>query len=192
MNIERPVSNPPIPPHAKKVFSGKIFDVYQWEQRLYDGTSATFEKIKRIDTVGIIPITVDKKIIITEQEQPGMKPFIGFPGGRIDEREDPLSAAKRELREETGYEGNEYILWDASQYLSKIDWAIYTFIAKDCKKTAEQHLDSGEKITIRYVTFEELLQLVFEENFRDRETALKILQLKNKPKKFAEMKEMFM
>ena len=36
-----------IPPEAKCVFRGKIFDVYQWPQRLYDGSTATFEMLRR-------------------------------------------------------------------------------------------------------------------------------------------------
>src|SRR5215467_9321922 len=32
-----------IPEHAERVFQGKIFDVYQWPQKLYDGSTATFE-----------------------------------------------------------------------------------------------------------------------------------------------------
>lgn len=46
MRIERPVSRQPIPDHAKCVFKGVIFDVYQWEQKLYNGTTTTFEKLK--------------------------------------------------------------------------------------------------------------------------------------------------
>lgn len=38
-----------IPPNAQRVFSGKIFDVYQWPQPLFDGSIATFEVAKRLD-----------------------------------------------------------------------------------------------------------------------------------------------
>lgn len=58
------------------MFKGVIFDVYQWEQEMFDGTTQTFEKLKRPDTIMVIPVTEDGKIILTEQEQPGKKPFI--------------------------------------------------------------------------------------------------------------------
>ena len=36
MEIIHPISEQPIPENAKKVFSWKLFDVYQWEQELFD------------------------------------------------------------------------------------------------------------------------------------------------------------
>lgn len=110
MNIKRPSSKQPIPANAQKVFKGKLFDIYQWKQELFDGKKVTFEKLKRPDTVNVIPITSNGEIVISEQEQPGTDPFIGCLGGRIDEGEEPLEAAKRELLEETGMEASEYVL----------------------------------------------------------------------------------
>src|SRR3989344_9504870 len=113
MNIQRPKSKQPMPDNAKRVFKGVIFDVYQWEQEMFDGSKATFEKLKRPDTVVIFGVLPDGKIILTEQEQPSKEPFIGATGGRVDEGEEILAAAKRELLEESGYEAEEFILWDA-------------------------------------------------------------------------------
>ncbi len=45
-----------IPSHAVKVFSGVIFDVYQWEQELFNGNVSTFEALRRPSTVIIIPV----------------------------------------------------------------------------------------------------------------------------------------
>jgi hypothetical protein len=134
MNIQRPKSKQPIPDYAKRVFKGVIFDVYQWEQEMYDGTKATFEKLKRPDTVVVFPVLPDGRILLTEQEQPGKEPFIGATGGRVDEGEEILAAAKRELLEESGYEAEKYTLWHAAQPASKIEWAVYLFIAKGLKK----------------------------------------------------------
>lgn len=76
----------------------------------------------------------DGKILLTELEQPGQEPFMGACGGRVDDGENILEAAKRELLEETGYEASEYTLWDAQHPTSKIDWVVYTFAAKGLKK----------------------------------------------------------
>src|SRR3989304_1055676 len=181
MEIKRPPSKQPIPEYAKCVFNGIIFDVYQWQQKQFDGTTATFEKLKRPDTVMLLPVTNDKKIVITEQEQPGKQPFIGSIGGRVDPGEDILTAAKRELLEESGYEANEFVLWDAQQPITKIDWAIYTFIAKGLRQVAEQDLDSGEKIKLKYVTFDEFVDLVLNGRFADTEVLVKFLRAKLDP-----------
>lgn len=192
MEIKRPRSKQPIPENAKKVFRGVVFDVYQWEQEMYDGTRAIFEKLKRPDTVVVFPVLNDGKIILTEQEQPGRgEPFIGVPGGRVDEGEDVLSAAKRELLEESGYEAEEFILWNAQHPVNKIDWVIYTFIAKGLKKVSEMNLDAGEKIKLLPVEFDELIEIAIEKNFSEKETAFKFLEAKFDPRKKEELKELF-
>lgn len=94
MEIQRPPSKQSLPSNAKLVFKGTIFDVYQWEQEGYDGKVKIFEKIKRPDTVVILPILEDGKILLARQGQPGKEPFLGTVGGRVDEGETPLEAAK--------------------------------------------------------------------------------------------------
>ena len=190
MNIKRPQSKQPLPDNAKRVFKGAIFDVYQWEVDGYDGTKHTFEKLKRPDTVMVIPITEDGEIILTKQEQPGKKPFVGSAGGRVDEGEDALEAAKRELLEETGYKANEWILFDAIQPVSKIEWAVYTFIAKGCKKVAEQNLDGAEKIELLYVSFDKFVEMVLHDKFGDLELKVRFLDAKLNPDKFAKIKKL--
>jgi len=179
MKIKRPKSKQPIPKNAKRAFKGQAFDVYQWPQKMFDGSVETFEKLKRPDIVNVIPV-VGEKIILTIQEQPGTDPFLGLAGGRIDKGESPIAAVKRELLEETGYKAEKLILWEAVQLFSKIDCAIYTFIARGCKKVAGLDLDCGEKIKLKYVSFEEFLKITRQENFRDVEIALKLYKTKEK------------
>ncbi|OHA32245.1 MAG: hypothetical protein A2928_01155 [Candidatus Taylorbacteria bacterium RIFCSPLOWO2_01_FULL_45_15b] len=191
MEINRPKSKQPIPDNAKKVFSGVLFDVYQWEQELFDGTKTLFEKLKRPDTVVVFPVLDDGKIILTEQEQPGKEPFIGATGGRIDNGEDILEAAKRELLEESGYEASEFILWDAQHPTSKIDWVVYTFIAKGLKKVADMNLDAGEKINLKLVNFDEFIEIAINKNFVEKEIIPKLYEAKLHPEKREELKKLF-
>ena len=193
MNIQRPASKQPIPEHAKLVFKGVLFDTYRWEQEMFDGTKTTFEKLKRPDAVVVFPVLPDGKIILTEQEQPGKKPFISATGGRVDEGEDILAAAKRELLEESGYEAEEFILWDAQHPTSKIDWVVYTFIAKGLKKVADLHLDAGEKIKLLPVTLNKLVDMATSghESFYEKEVIIKFFEAKLNPKKMEELKELF-
>lgn len=191
MNIERPKSKQPIPEHAKLVFKGKIFDTYQWGQEMYDGSKKIFEKIKRPDTVVVFPVLDDGTILLTEQEQPGREPFIDAPSGRVDEGENILEAAKRELLEETGYEASEYILWKAVHPVTKIEWVCYTFIAKGCKKVIEEEPDNGEKITPKLVSFDDLLLLSENPIFRAQESIKDLFQARLSKEKYDELKELF-
>jgi 8-oxo-dGTP pyrophosphatase MutT (NUDIX family) len=192
MKTERPISKQPLPENAKCVFKGILFDTYQWEADCYDGNKKVFEKLKRPDTAIIIPVTEDGKIIIALQEQPHKPPFIGAVGGRVDEDEDVLETAKRELLEETGYQSDDWILFDAVQPVAKIEWAVYTFIAKGCKKVAEQKLDGAEKIELKFVNFDEFIDLVVNDNRFGDEFKIKILEAKLQSEKLEEIKKLMM
>jgi 8-oxo-dGTP pyrophosphatase MutT (NUDIX family) len=192
MNVPQPPSKQPIPEHAQKVFSGIIFDVYQWKQEMYDGSFETFEKLKRVDTVGVIPITPDGKILISQQEQPSIAPFWGTFGGRIDPGESPFEAAQRELLEESGYTSDQWQLWQAFQPLEKIEWSIYTFIAKNCQPIATSTPDVGEKITIKEVTFNEFLKISQQPDFRDSEITMEVLAALADPIKMEKLRELLL
>ena len=131
MDLQRPLPKQPMPDNARKVFEGKIFTTYQWPQRLHNGKTVIFEAVRRPDSVNILPITHEGRIILTEQEQPGMKPFIGALGGRVDEGDLPLQSAERELYEEAGLHARYIELWATTYIAEKLDWVLWTFIAKE-------------------------------------------------------------
>lgn len=189
--IKRPESRQQMPEDATLVFKGKLFDVYQWQQQMYDGTYQTFEKLKRPDTVVVFAVLDDGSILLTKQEQPGKSLFIGAAGGRVDEGEEIEEAAARELLEETGYRAKELILWHSEQPVSKIDWAVYTFIAKGLEKVDEQRLDAGEKITLHPVTFDEFIDTALRNEFTEREIVKYIYEAKIDKQKLEELRELF-
>lgn len=191
MSFPRPPAKQPLPPQAKCVFEGEIFRVFQWDQPAYDGSTRVFEKLVRADTAIILPVTQDGKIIYASQQQPGTKPYIGTIGGRVDPGEDALSAAKRELLEESGYEAKEWVLLHAFQPHTKIDWCIWTFIAKGCHKVAEQDLDGGEKIHLEFADLETFMNLVLEKEFGEEHLKIAFLEAKLYPEKMLQLKKMF-
>jgi ADP-ribose pyrophosphatase len=151
-----------IPDSAKQVFSGILFDVYQWQQRLFDGSETTFEMLRRADTV-IANCIVGDKILVLEDEQPHHGVRTSFPGGRVDEADsDIYTAAKREVLEETGYTFKDWKLIHVAQPFSKVEWFIYEFVAWNPLKKDSPHFDPGERITVNKFDFNEVRALVLD------------------------------
>lgn len=170
-----------LPEHARCVFKGVMFEVWQWEQTMYDGSVQLFERIKRPDTAEVFVVTGDK-ILIEEQEQPdSSEPFFSIPGGRCELGEDPLRAAKRELLEETGYVSDDWELWRTLPGALKELRTGFVYIARAARKAQEPTLDAGEKITTRLVSFDELLLLSDEQRFRSRDLTILFLRTRLDP-----------
>ena len=167
-----------LPKTAKKVFSGKIFEIYQWEQEIYDGSKEIFEAMKRVPSVQIIPLWGDK-IILTKEEQPFRGRFKGMVGGQCDFDENPEVAAKRELLEETGLESEELFLWKKTEFGVQIQWPTYYYIAKNCKKIQEPNPGNGEKIELLNVSFEELFEETEKEEFRNKSFREMLFRIKH-------------
>lgn len=179
-----------IPPHAKAVFKGVIFTVYQWEQTMFDGSVKTFERLKRNDSTAVLAITREGNVIVEYQEQPALPPFISTPGGICDEGEDPLVCAQRELFEETGYVSKDWELWYAHTPFQKIAWTSYTYIARNCVRQQSINPDlAGEKITVQEVAWSEFLRISEREDFRDRELCRRLLLMRVYPEKLKEFEE---
>lgn len=146
-----------IPAEAKRIFRGVIFDVYHWKQKMFDGTHEVFERLLRHPTVDIIA-TRGRKIMVLRQRQPARAPYRSLPGGGIHKGEAPYAAARREMREETGYMTDDWSFLGEYFGNAKIRFHEYEYAARDVKKIALQHLDSGERIRVTWMTFDEFLQ----------------------------------
>ena len=152
-----------IPNNAKRVFKGEMFDVYQWEQELYDGSSATFEMLKRQDTAGTIAI-VDDKIVILKDEQPHRGMTLTFPSGKVEPGEDWLTGAKRELLEETGMAFADWKLIYVQNNIPRMEYSNLYYLAQNLTSRGEQKPDPGEKIEVILKDFDEVKKLCDDEN----------------------------
>ena len=169
-----------IPTHAKKVYQGIIFSVYQWEQELFDKSKITYEAIRRRGSVVAIPV-MNKKIIMQKEMQPNWThEQIAVCAGKIDEGKSPDEMIQIELQEETGLKaGKLELLWEENEGGSKIDWPNFYYVAKNCTKIGEPKLEAGEKIELFETTFEEFIKLSQHPDFRGKTIGKKILQIIN-------------
>lgn len=167
-----------IPKDAKLVFEGKIFDVFQWEQVLFDGSIKTFEKLKRADSVNVICITKNQKILLIRQQQPNTNIFWSLVGGGIENSETSIECVKRELLEETGYILDNWKLWKISSISPKIDYSIHTFICYDAININSQKLDNGEKIEVFELEYKEFEDIVLSDDFFGQDIKYAIMESK--------------
>lgn len=166
----------PIPDNAKKVFDWKTFNVYQWEQKMFDWTIKIFEKLKRNDSIDIIAISKNNEIYILEEEQPWRSPFYWLVWWTCEDWETPIETAKRELLEETWLKSGDWELFWSYSKSSRIDYKSNIFIARNCEKIEKQNLDSWEKIKVKKVNWEEFLKIIANPKFRVQEFALEVLR----------------
>jgi ADP-ribose pyrophosphatase len=178
-----------LPENAKLAFKGERFEVWQWEQTMYDGSTAIFEKVWRAPTVNVIAVT-DGKIIIEDQDQPGREDKITIPSG-VSENDDFLEEAKRELLDETGFKSDDWELFHEEIKDGKVLWDSHYFVARNCVKVQEQELDGGEKISVRLISFEDFLDLVDNPKFHIApEFALFLSRIRADEAKRAEFKKL--
>lgn len=167
----------------KKVFQGKIFATWQWEQKLYDGAIKTFEHVTRTDAVRVIGVMPDKKILFVFDEQPDREGVLGMAGGQMDEGETPEEAAHREFLEETGYSVDTLTPLATQAMPGRLVFSIHYFIGRDLVKKTEPQQSPGEKISLRFFTFEEFLALGQDESLRDMHIRITLLEAQLDPKK---------
>lgn len=191
MKKDRPHRKSTIPENAKLVFEGKIFDTYQWEQELYDGTQQTFERVSRNDTAVIYPVLSDGTILLIRDWQPQRDVVITAPSGRLEIGERPEEAILRELLEETGYQPKKLEPFYTIQPYEKIDWVVNVFIGKNCTKIKEPVIQAGEKIELNPVTFDELINLVVDGKLREEGFTQFVLQALRHPEKMNELRRRF-
>lgn len=160
-----------VPQTAELVFSGIVYDVYQWQQKLYDGSYKTFEMAKKADSVDIFAI-VDDTFILLEDEQPQRDMVLTMPCGGVDATDaTPLEAAKRELLEETGYSFENWKLIEVIQPSERLEWFVHVFIAWGAYKKTEQNIDAGERINVLFKTYKEVMSLAHSGEKRFKESA---------------------
>ncbi len=87
----------------KKIFAGKVFDLYDRTIIYPDGKIANYDVLKHNGAVAIVPMDSDQNIWFIRQYRPAIEEFIlEIPAGMIEIGEDPKECAIRETQEEIG------------------------------------------------------------------------------------------
>jgi ADP-ribose pyrophosphatase len=130
---------------------------------------APFYVLEEKDWVHIVAVDADGAILLTRLYRYPAD-WLGWelPCGGIDPGEDPLSAAKRELKEETGYVAGQWRQVGGPLYPNPARQTnrVYTFVATDLTKAGPQSLDITEDIEFEFVSPVELMNRMAKGDFR--------------------------
>jgi len=165
---------------SKEIYKGRIIDLYLEEVKLPNGHTSTREIVKHPGAVAVIAITSENKILMVEQyRKPLERTIVEIPAGKLEKGEEPITTAKRELEEETGYTCSD-LKPLISFYTSPgfADELVHLFIAENLEKLTEAaELDEDEFVEVLEVTLEEAQEMMKSNRIYDAKTAYAVQYL---------------
>lgn len=141
--------------HAQEiVYKTRVFNVLKQRMSIEDRPASDFFTLQAPDWINVIATTMKGEVILVNQYRHGIEQAsLEIPGGVIDaEDADPLTAAKRELMEETGFHtkaANWHNLGPISSNPALFNNYCHVFFAENCTRAGAQQLDTHEDIEIR-------------------------------------------
>jgi len=157
---------------GESVFDGALLHVRKDEVTLPDGKTAVREYFTHPGAVAVVPMTDGGCVILERQfRYPVGRIVTEIPAGKLDSPdEDRLAAAKRELKEETGYEAESWAkIGDYTPAAAYSDEVISLYLARDLIKTGRD-LDEDEFINLIQVPLTEVVKQIMEGEITDGKT----------------------
>ncbi|MCL2295145.1 MAG: NUDIX hydrolase [Spirochaetes bacterium] len=139
----------------------KIFSACEVTSTAPDGRENTFVRLDSPDWVNIVCVVKDKNnedaFLMVRQYRHGSNSItMEFPAGLVNNGEEPVIAAQRELLEETGYSAEKFVLIGSIKpnpaFMSNTS---YTYFAVNPVKSTEQSLDEDELIDVKIIPVKE-------------------------------------
>ena len=162
---------------SKQVFDGVVVKLFVDEVELPDGKKSVREVVRHPGAVCVVPVTDEGEVIMVRQFRYAFeKVLLEVPAGKLEKGEDPLSAALRELEEESGVvaERVEYI-GELYTTVAIFDEKIHMYLATGLTfKNA--HPDEGEFLEIEKIPMSTLVDMVMRGEIKDAKTQIAILK----------------
>jgi ADP-ribose pyrophosphatase len=153
------------------------FDVVNEEVQLPDGDRTEFDYLSEDESVVVLPFTRDGEVVVVEEWRQAVRRHSrGLPAGGVESGEEIDGAARRELREETGYQGGSLAHMTTVEPANGFSDAVFHYyVVRGCTRSGTQDLDDDETIEVGTTTIEALTAAVREGTLRDGRTAFGVV-----------------
>ena len=163
----------------KDLYDGLLCRVHVDEVLLPNGNTSRREVVDHVDGVAVLPLDERNNVLtVTQYRYVFGKTLLEIPAGKLDEGEDPVTGALRELKEETGAVPDTLlplgvILPAPGCYGEKL----HLFLAKNLHME-QQNLDPDEFLSVERIPFAEMVHRVMDGEIEDAKTVTAVLKAK--------------
>lgn len=154
--------------NKNKIYKGKILDLYCDDVLVeFNNHKAKREYITPHDAVCILANINNKFVFVKQFRYAIGQEILELPAGKIDDNEEPIKAAIRELKEETGYISKDmknigYFYPSCGNSSEKI-YMFYT----ESLTLDKQEFDENENIELVFLSIDEIKSLLLERKIND-------------------------
>ena len=162
---------------GKDVFNGRILHVIHDEVALEDGSTAMREVVRHPGGVCVAAIDSDDNLLFVRQfRYPYGEVVLELPAGKLEKGSTPLENGKRELLEETGAVGFNYIslgqVYPSPGYTDEI---IHLYACR-VKEQSENRPDEGEFLNVEKIPLKKAAEMVLNNQVFDAKTQIAVLK----------------
>lgn len=164
---------------VNKIFDGKIIHVHIDDITLSNGKSGYREVVEHPGGVCIAAVTQKNELLFGRQfRYPFKEVCLELPAGKLEPGEDPFEAAKRELKEETGCTGRDWVsmgnMYPTPGICTEIDRLWFCYVDEE---SDELELDEDEFIEPERIPIDAAVEMAMNGELPDAKTQLLVLKV---------------
>lgn len=162
---------------SEVIFDGKVIHVKRDKVELENGKNSMREVVEHPGGVCVAALTEENELLFVRQfRYPYKEVVLEIPAGKLEKGQTPLENGKRELLEETGAVGREYItlgqLYPSPGYCGEI---IHIYFCK-IDHFEKSCLDEGEFLNVERIPLDHAVEMVLNNEIPDAKTQVAILK----------------